>query len=129
MSSLVKEIVICSFKRISKNFASIVDYIEHCLQKKLLKIPSFLFGIYNVIFIMINWWNARYILLFKNVFNVDQYAFGPVARFINLFEIREQNCCFDFVNFAFGPSGIAIITNDCLVWYKVRENILNCFIK
>ena len=28
-------------------------------------------------------------------------------------------------SFAIDPWGIAIITNDCLVWYKVSKNILN----
>ena len=31
----------------------------------------------------------RIFLLFKNVFNIDQYAFGLILGSINLVEIRE----------------------------------------
>ena len=79
--------VICSFKIISRKFASIVDY-SAMFCKKLVKDLTFLFEICNVIIVMINWWNAKYFLLFRNIFNIDQYASDLLAGSINLFEIR-----------------------------------------
>ena len=78
--------VICSFKRISRKLASIVNYSE-LFSKEIVKDFSFLFEICIVIIIIINWWNTRYLLLFKNVFNINPYAFELVAGSINLFDI------------------------------------------
>ena len=49
-----RKTVICSFKRISGKFASILDY-SALFSKEIAKDLSFLFEICNVIFVMINW--------------------------------------------------------------------------
>ena len=81
-----RKTVICSFKRISRKFASIADY-SALFSKEIVKDLCIPYKICNVI-IITYWWNGSYFLLFKNVFNIDQYAFGLVAGSINLFEIR-----------------------------------------
>ena len=55
-----RKTVICSFKRISRKLASIIDY-SALFSKKIVKDLSFLFEISIVIIIMINWWNTRYV--------------------------------------------------------------------
>ena len=54
--------VICSFKRISRKLASIVDY-SALLSKEIVKDLSLRFEICNVIIIMINWWNTMYFFI------------------------------------------------------------------
>ena len=49
----------CFFKRISRKFACIVDY-NALFSKEIVKDLSFVFEIYNLIFILINWWNTSY---------------------------------------------------------------------
>ena len=85
MSSLLNEIVERRLLFILKeSIESLLVFATsmHCLAKKIL-----LFKISNIIVIVINWWNARYFLLFKIVFNIDQYTFGLVVVSINSVEI------------------------------------------
>ena len=95
-----KKTVICYFKRISRKFASIVDY-SALFSKQVVKDLSFLFEICNVIIIMINWLNTRFFFLFKNVPTIVQHVLRLIAGSINFFEFREKNCSFDFSIVAF----------------------------
>ena len=58
---------ICSFNRISRKFASIVD--SALFSKEIVKDLSFVFEISNLIIIMINWWNARYFFIIYKRFH------------------------------------------------------------
>ena len=62
-----RKTVICSFKRICRKFASIVDY-SALFTKESVKDLIFLFEIFNVI--TLNSWK-RYFSLSKKVFNID----------------------------------------------------------
>ena len=57
-----RKTVICSFKRISRNFTSVVDY-SALFSKEIVRDLSFLFEICNGIVIMINWWNTWYFFI------------------------------------------------------------------
>ena len=67
--------------------------IGHTARKKLVGNISPFFKISNIFVIMKKWWNTRYFLLFRNVFNNEQYVFELVLRSIIFPEIRLQYCC------------------------------------